>query len=141
MGLKEQPGRPVFRGFAAFAAKAELPGNRVYKPISLRFPKSFQVCPPRRWWDICHCHNQVCPEHTIAFRYAFRIPVAGGKAIPERLLTWTITPVHIAQKEPKVKKVIRILIASLLLAGSLSVYSLADGPSPTPCSPTTRVCG
>ncbi|HEY6938096.1 MAG TPA: hypothetical protein VI424_13140 [Terriglobales bacterium] len=49
--------------------------------------------------------------------------------------------VHIAQKEPDVKKIIRILIASLLLAGSLSVYSLADGPSPTPCSPTTRVCG
>jgi hypothetical protein len=49
--------------------------------------------------------------------------------------------VHIAQKEPDVKKIIRILIASLLLAGSLSVYSLADGPSPTPCSPVTRVCG
>ena len=80
-------------------------------------------------------------EQTIAFRYAFRIPVAGGKTIPEGLLTWRITPVHIAQKEPKVKKVIRILIASLLLAGSLSVYSLADGPSPTPCSPTTKVCG
>jgi hypothetical protein len=48
--------------------------------------------------------------------------------------------VHIAQKEPDVKKIIRILIASLLLAGSLSVYSLADGPNPTPCSPTSKQC-
>ena len=80
-------------------------------------------------------------EQTNAFRYAFRIPVVGGKTIREGLPTWRITPVHIAQKEPKVKKVIRILIASLLLAGSLSVYSLADGPNPTPCSPTTKVCG
>jgi len=49
--------------------------------------------------------------------------------------------VQIAQKkEPDVKKVIRILIASMLLAGSLSVYSLADGPNPTPCSPTTKQC-
>ena len=43
-------------------------------------------------------------------------------------------------KEPDVKKVIRVLIASLLLAGSLSVYSVADGPNPPPCSPTTRQC-
>jgi hypothetical protein len=43
-------------------------------------------------------------------------------------------------KEPDVKKVIRVLIASLLLAGSLSVYSLADGPNPPPCSPTTKIC-
>jgi len=49
--------------------------------------------------------------------------------------------VHIAQRSPYVKKIVRILIASLLLAGSLSVYSLADGPNPTPCSPTTKVCG
>ena len=49
--------------------------------------------------------------------------------------------VHIAQKEPDVKKIIRILIASLLLAGSLSVYSVADGGGPTPCSPTTHKCG
>ena len=39
------------------------------------------------------------------------------------------------------QKIIRILIASLLLAGSLSVYSVADGGNPTPCSPTTKVCG
>lgn len=38
------------------------------------------------------------------------------------------------------KKVIRILIASLLLAGSLSVYSLADGSGPAPCSPTAKTC-
>lgn len=51
---------------------------------------------------------------------------------------------HVVQiahkKEPHVKKVIRVLIASLLLAGSLSVYSLADGPNPPPCSPTTKQC-
>ena len=51
---------------------------------------------------------------------------------------------HVVQiapkKEPDVKKVIRVLIASLLLAGSLSVYSVADGPNPTPCSPTTKQC-
>jgi hypothetical protein len=39
-----------------------------------------------------------------------------------------------------VKKIIRVLIASLLLAGSLSVYSLADGSGPTPCSPTAKTC-
>jgi hypothetical protein len=44
------------------------------------------------------------------------------------------------KKEPDVKKVIRVLIASLLLAGSLSVYSVADGPNPPPCSPTTKIC-
>jgi hypothetical protein len=44
------------------------------------------------------------------------------------------------KKEPEVKKIIRVLIASLLLAGSLSVYSLADGPAPTPCNPTTKAC-
>jgi hypothetical protein len=38
------------------------------------------------------------------------------------------------------KKVLRVLIASLLLAGSLSIYSLADGPSPPPCNPTTKAC-
>jgi hypothetical protein len=43
-------------------------------------------------------------------------------------------------KEPDVKKIIRVLIASLLLAGSLSVYSLADGPSPPPCNPNTKQC-
>ena len=43
------------------------------------------------------------------------------------------------EKEPDVKKVIRVLIASLLLAGSLSVYSLADGPEPPACKPGT-VC-
>jgi hypothetical protein len=38
------------------------------------------------------------------------------------------------------KKVLRVLIATLLLAGSLSVYSLADGPSAPPCNPTTKAC-
>ncbi len=38
------------------------------------------------------------------------------------------------------KKIIRVLIASLLLAGSLSVYSLADGGGPVPCSPTAKQC-
>jgi len=50
---------------------------------------------------------------------------------------------HIVQitpsKELDVKKIIRVLIASLLLAGSLSVYSLADGPTPPACKPGT-VC-
>jgi hypothetical protein len=49
--------------------------------------------------------------------------------------------VHIApKKEPDVKKIVRVLIVSLLLAGSLSVYSLADGPNPTPCDPVTKSC-
>jgi len=68
--------------------------------------------------------------------------MAEGVSGPEGLPGEDNRAVQIAQiKEPKMKKIIRVLIASLLLAGSLSVYSLADGPSPTPCSPTTRVCG
>ena len=62
-------------------------------------------------------------------------------AVQDVLLGVDNSAVQIAQKkEPDMKKVIRVLIASLLLAGSLSVYSLADGPNPTPFSPTTRQC-
>ena len=66
--------------------------------------------------------------------------MTGGQPHKTCSWAWTIPPCKSHKKEPDVKKVIRILIASLLLAGSLSVYSLADGPSPTPCSPTTKVC-
>lgn len=67
--------------------------------------------------------------------------MAGGQLGSKGSWTWTITPCKShRQRSPDVKKVIRVLIASLLLAGSLSVYSLADGPNPTPCSPTTKQC-
>jgi len=39
-----------------------------------------------------------------------------------------------------VKKILRVVIAALLLAGSLSVYSVADGSNPPPCNPYTRQC-
>jgi hypothetical protein len=87
------------------------------------------------------CHNQARPEQVIVFRYVFRIPLAQAAVPAAQLQAWTITPVEITPpKERDVKKIIRILIASLLLAGSLSVYSVADGSQPTPCSPNARTC-
>ena len=76
--------------------------------------------------------------------FSLRFPNSGGKRRNRagRASGEDNRGVQIAQKkEPYVKKIIRVLIASLLLAGSLSVYSVADGGNPTPCSPVTRVCG
>jgi hypothetical protein len=67
--------------------------------------------------------------------------MARGQARQKESLASTIPPCKShKQKEPDVKKIIRVLIASLLLAGSLSVYSLADGGGPTPCNPDTKIC-
>lgn len=132
---------PNFVGVWSGGGSARLARSALGKPISLRFPKScaFPTIPPKR-----KLRPVPQPGVTGASKcFPLRFPNSDGRraATPVGLPGVDNHAVQIAQeKEPDVKKVIRVLIASLLLAGSLSVYSLADGPSPTPCSPTTRQC-